>query len=112
METIDYHDVEPAEIMSGLTMRKVLSAESGAKHFEARIIEIKPGISHPVHSHWWEHAGLVLAGNGVFTDGKKEFSVGKDSFYFIHPNEPHGVANRGNEPFRFICLAPLATDEP
>jgi len=81
--------------------RVVIGPKQGAPNFVMRVIDMAPGASYS-HSHDWEHEVFVLSGEATLTGEDGEKQVKPDDVIYIAPFEKHGLANRGQEVFRFI----------
>jgi len=113
----NYLDVERVQgqvgeqVIPGIFLRSVISADDGPPNFRMRVVDFEPGSSCPKHSHWWEHEVFILSGQGVMVCEQREIQLVKDMVIYIAPNEEHQFINNGNEILRFICLVPLAAEE-
>jgi quercetin dioxygenase-like cupin family protein len=105
---IDFRDVKPVPEPDkpGVTKRVVIGPEDGAPNFVMRVFEVEPKATIPIHTHEWEHEIFIHSGKGalLLEDGEKP--IEKDNVVFVPPDLPHGFANRGDQPFRLICLIP------
>ena len=91
------------------TIRWLIAGKDGAMNFAMRVIEIKHKAEKiPLHKHDYEHETFVIAGKGKVFTRDIEQNVGVGDFAFIAPGEEHGFENLGDEPFRFICVIPIA----
>jgi len=75
-----------------------------------RVIEIPPGVS-TYHSHDWEHEVFVLAGEATWVSEEGETPLKPDDVIYVAPFEKHGISNKGQDPFRFICVVPLRGED-
>ena len=104
----NYLEAKPVPEVPGVVKREVINADDGAPRFCMRVFEVESGSSTPYHSHWWEHEVFILSGQGAVVNEKgEETQITKDSVVFVAPEEKHCFANKGDEPFRFICVIPL-----
>jgi quercetin dioxygenase-like cupin family protein len=93
--------------VDGIYIRWLIDENLGARNFAMRRIEIKPGLSVPLHNHPEEHEIYVLSGNGRFSNDKNEIEIAKEGdFVYIPPNEKHGIDNIGEDNLIFLCLIP------
>jgi quercetin dioxygenase-like cupin family protein len=91
------------------TIRWLISQKTGAPHFAMRVIEIKrKGEKIPLHAHGYEHEAFVITGSGKAFTKDRETAVSFGDYIFTAPGEEHGFENTGDEPFRFICVIPIA----
>ena len=115
MKVLDYRDVKPQTwatkanpvIPPRNEVRTVISANDGAP-FTMRINAIlAKDASHEPHSHPWAHEVFVFSGQGTgFTADGEEISLKPGNVVYVPANEPHGWANTGDEPLRFVCCIP------
>lgn len=74
-----------------------------------RVIEIKhKGEKIPLHAHNYEHEVFIISGTGKAFTPDTAADVKFGDFLFTRPNEEHGFENTGDDPFRFICVIPIA----
>ena len=106
MKIAKYSDTKPAQELSGVFKRDVITAGDGAPNFCMRVFEVEPKSSTPDHSHPWEHEVFVLAGEGVVRGNEGESEIGPGSVVFIAPDEQHCFINTGQTVLRFVCLIP------
>lgn len=93
----------PAE---GVSVRWLITEETGAPNFAMREFTVQPGGSTPRHTHPWEHEVYILAGEGaVFGEGGEE-QIAPGDVVFVPPDEEHQFRNIGAEELRFLCLIP------
>ncbi len=73
---------------------------------EIGLMTLKPGDSIGLHKHDAnEDTYIILAGNGIFTDGEgNEYAVGAWSVTIAGPGESHALKNTGTEDLVFIDL--------
>ncbi len=96
--------VEGAEQTS---IRWLIAKEDGAPNFVMRLFEIGPGGRTPLHTHSNEHEVFVVEGEGsVWRDGA-DVPIMPGTAVFVPGSEKHCFKNRGNTPFRFLCLIPV-----
>ena len=94
-------------IAKGIYIRWLIDEKLGAKNFAMRRVEIKPGLSVPLHNHPEEHEIYVLSGTGKFYNDKEEVEVANQGdFVYIPSNEKHGMDNIGKDNLIFLCLIP------
>ena len=110
MKIYHYEEVEAFQKSPGVMQRTLIGPEQGAPNFVMRLFELAPGTSPRYHSHSWEHEVFVLSGRGIVRSESGDTEIAEGSVAFIEPNEPHGLANSGDEPLRFICLIPLVDE--
>lgn len=116
MYVVNYLEREQEEVsLAGAektTVRWLIGRRTGAKTYAMRLFEIAPGGIIPLHQHDEEHEIFVLSGRAKVLGLPDELYAKKDDAVFIPSNEEHGYDNTdGEEPFRFICVIPLLTQE-
>jgi quercetin dioxygenase-like cupin family protein len=97
---------QPAEGLTGVTVRWVIAEPDGAPHFAMRIFDVQPGAQTPYHRHWWEHEVYVLQGEGLAVSESGETPISAGSVLLVEGDEMHQFRNAGDGVFRFICLIP------
>lgn len=85
--------------------RVVIGPKQGAPNFVMRVMDMPPGASY-YHSHDWEHEVFVLSGEATLSSEDGETQLKPDDTIYIQPLEMHGIANKGQKVFRFICVVP------
>ncbi len=110
MKKFDHLEVKAQKVdmesAKDVTVRWLITKETGAKNFAMRLFEMNSGGHTPLHTHDWEHEIYVLNGNGVVKGGDEEKEFRKGDVIFIPPNERHQLRNTGKEEVRFLCLIP------
>jgi quercetin dioxygenase-like cupin family protein len=66
------------------------------------LVEIPPRGIVPEHSHTHEQMGLCLKGRAEFISGKKKMRIDEGMFYWIKPEENHGVMSLTDETSLFL----------
>lgn len=110
----NYKEVEEQEAIladgtkvEGIYIRWLIDENIGAKNFAMRRIEVKPDQRIPLHNHPEEHEIYILEGNGKFYNDEGEEEIGgQGDFFYIPPNENHGIDNVGKDALVFLCLIP------
>jgi quercetin dioxygenase-like cupin family protein len=110
----NYSEVEEKEAVltdgtkvEGIYIRWLIDETLGAKNFAMRRIEIKPGLSVPLHNHPEEHEIYILSGSGKFFNDKNDVEIAKvGDFVYIPSNEKHSIENVGEDKLIFLCLIP------
>ena len=110
MKIAHFTDVlsEPVTVegASEATVRWLISKEDGAPNFVMRLFELGPGGRTPLHTHANEHEVFVVEGEGsVWRDGT-DVPIVPGTSVFVPGGEKHCFKNRGEKPFRFLCLIP------
>ena len=87
MKIFPYTDVEAKDAEGGstkLSVRWLITKETGAKNFAMRLFEMEAGGRSPLHSHNWEHEVFILEGEGIVVGGQEEKnSKSEMSYSFI-----------------------------
>ena len=83
------------------------AALAASSNYVMRVFEVEPGAKIGPHTHYWEHEGVILAGEGVFVSESGETKVEVGDAYFVAPNEMHGFVNKGMDVLRLLCTAPI-----
>jgi len=109
-KAIHYSNVRSEEVKEegskGITVRRLITRDDGAKNFAMRLFEVEPEGQTPLHSHDWEHEVFILDGKGLVMCGELEVAVTHGYVVFIPPNVKHCFRNLGEEKLSFICLIP------
>ena len=98
------------EKSAGVSFRVAISEEDGAEHLTMRFLEIDPEGFTPMHSHNYEDAMLVVRGQGIITDGKKECRLEKDDVVFVKSDQNHQIKNTGDSELIVVSIVPIGTD--
>jgi quercetin dioxygenase-like cupin family protein len=107
-DTVKAEDAE--EGASRLTVRWLITKETGAENFAMRLFEMEPGGYSPLHAHPWEHEVFILEGEGFAFDGEEAKGFKAGDVIFIPPSERHQVKNSGKKTLKFLCLIPYAKE--
>jgi quercetin dioxygenase-like cupin family protein len=110
MKVFDYTEV-PAqkaeeEGAENITVRWLITKDSGAKNFAMRLFTMDVNGHSPLHAHDWEHEVFILEGEGVIKSEKGDIPFSPHSVIFVPPNESHQFVNTGTKPVKFLCLIP------
>jgi len=100
-------DTENVDWMEGVKKRLIIGPKDGAPTYLMRVYEIGPGTIYPLHTHNYEHEGTVLSGEGRLLGKEIELNIEPGVVYFVPPNEPHAVINKGKDVLRLLCTVPL-----
>ncbi len=99
----DWEDVPVERIAPGVTARRFISRRDGSDHLELRYFELQPGAGSHYEAHNYEHAVLVLRGQGEVALGEQAFPVSRGDAIFIPADEKHQFRASTNEVFGFLC---------
>ena len=89
-----------------LTVRWLITKETGAENFAMRLFEMGAGGNTPLHSHDWEHEVFILEGQGVVVGGKEEKPFKSGDVIFVPANETHQFKNNSEKLVKFLCMIP------
>ena len=109
MKITNYRDIEANEVEEGamnVTIRQLITTDSGAENFTMRMFEMQPEGSTPLHDHDWEHEVFILEGKGAVVAGGKDNPFREGDAIFVAPKEKHQFKNTGQAVVRFVCLIP------
>jgi len=109
MKIFHYRDVEAKDAGEGaskLTVRWLITKETGAKNFAMRLFEMEPRGYSPFHSHPWEHEVFIQEGEGLVVGEGEEKRFRAGDVIFIPPNEKHQFKNNDEKTAKFLCLIP------
>ena len=111
MKIKQFTDIEAKPvIMEGaehVSIRGLISEKDGAERFAMRLFELGENGRTPLHQHAWEHEVFVLEGDGAVWKEGEEVAVPSGTAIFVPPEENHCFINKGDAPFRFLCLVPI-----
>ncbi len=96
--------------VQGVRIRRLIGAPDQAPTFAMRLFEVEPGGFTPLHTHAHEHEVFILSGRGVVRGPWGEKPLVPETAVYVPPQVKHHFLNAGDEPFRFLCLVPLAAD--
>lgn len=96
----------------GCKIRVLVGEADGAPHFAMRQFEVAPAGHTPHHAHDSEHEVYVLEGDGAVWLEGEEHPLRPGSFTYVPAHELHHFANKGEAPFKFLCLVPITAPKP
>ena len=107
MESAPVSDHDTVEVVDGVYLTQLTAgAETSIQHFR-----VEPGATVPEHSHHHEQTGFVFAGTLSFEVAGETVAVGPGESFTLPGDEPHAVANDGDEPAEGIdVFAPPRPD--
>jgi quercetin dioxygenase-like cupin family protein len=94
----------PETCCARTTVRQLLTPEGDYRQCEIKLFEMQPDGYSPLHKHPSEHKVLIIEGEGIVFDGKKEASIQSGDVIWTGTNEPHQIKATGKEPLKFIAL--------
>lgn len=113
MNIFHYTNVEAKDAQGGsnkLSVRWLITKETGAENFARRLFEMEAGGNSPLHNHNWEHEVFILEGEGTVVGGQEEKKFKTGDVIFIPSNEKHQLKNNSKKPCKFLCLIPYKTE--
>lgn len=113
MNIFHYTNVEAKDAQGGsnkLSVRWLITKETGAENFAMRLFEMEAGGNSPLHNHNWEHEVFILEGEGTVVGGQEEKKFKTGDVIFIPSNEKHQLKNNSKKPCKFLCLIPYKTE--
>lgn len=109
MKVFDYTDIPAEKAEQGaknITVRWLITRDTGAENFAMRYFKIEPNGYSPHHQHDWEHEVFILEGEGIVKSENGDHSFGPGTVIFVPPKERHQFKNTGDTPVKFLCLIP------
>jgi quercetin dioxygenase-like cupin family protein len=98
MRVVKSKDLKPFPIFNEILGKIVFNSDK----VMFLLVEIPPRGIVPEHSHTHEQMGLCLKGKAEFISGKEKRLVDEGMFYWITPEEKHGVISLTDEPCLFL----------
>ena len=100
MDRVYGADVPTFEPIDGVQLSMLASGDRvNVQHYV-----IEPGATIPRHSHPHEQLGYLVRGQLVFLVDDGEYPVDAGGSYSFGTDEPHGAANRGDDPAEGIDI--------
>ncbi|MBD3195866.1 MAG: cupin domain-containing protein [Candidatus Lokiarchaeota archaeon] len=88
-------------------VRWLITEQDGSENLATRRFEIAPGGEVGLHEHQEDHNIYVIEGKADFiSQNGKTFTAVQDEAVYIPPHEEHGIQNKYDCPFIFICVIP------
>ncbi|MDG6223582.1 MAG: cupin domain-containing protein [Candidatus Bathyarchaeota archaeon] len=109
MKKFAYTEIKAEKVENqckNLTVRWLITKQTGAENFAMRLFEMNAGGHTPFHSHQWEHEVFILEGEGLVVGGKEEKSFKAGDVIFVPANEMHQFKSNNENPVKFLCLIP------
>jgi mannose-6-phosphate isomerase-like protein (cupin superfamily) len=82
--------------------RELVGEEFGGIPACVIFVDAEPGRGPKLHKHPYAELFFVLEGQGTFSDGSEERSVGPGEVVIVPPEQPHAFVNSGASPLRQI----------
>ena len=89
--------------------RELVGADFGRVPACVIFVDAEPGRGPSLHKHPYAELFFVLEGEGTFTDGENERTVGPGEIVIVPPDTPHAFVNNGTERLRQIDVHLSAT---
>ena len=86
------------------TVRQLLTPEGDYRQCEIKLFEMQPDGYSPLHKHPSEHKVLIIEGEGIVFDGKKEASIQSGDVISITSNEQHQFKNTKAKSLKFLAI--------
>lgn len=87
----------------GVSVRRFISRQDDSRNMELRYFELEPGARSNYEQHNYEHAVLVLRGQGTVRLGEEIYPIRFGDAIFIEADEIHQFRTVGDEPLGFMC---------
>lgn len=94
----DYGPVRP-----GVSVRRFISRQDSSNNMELRYFELDPGACSNYEQHNYEHAVLILRGQGTIRLGEEVFPIRFGDAIFVESDEVHQFRAAEDEPLGFMC---------
>lgn len=89
------------------SMKALVSPVEGWKDHVLRVVTLEKDGYSPKHQHPWPHINYILEGQGEIEIGGVIHPVSTGFYAFVPGDTLHQFRNKGNEPFKFICIVPV-----
>ncbi len=100
-EGVPVHEYGPAR--PGVTVRRFIGRRDRSDNMELRYFELQPGASTNFEKHNFEHAVLVLRGQGKVRLGGQVHSIRPGDAIFIELDEIHQFRADDDSVLGFLC---------
>ena len=87
----------------GVTVRRFISRQDASNNMEIRYFELQPGATSNFESHNYEHAVLVLRGQGSIRLGDQVHPIQFGDAIFVESDQIHQFRAAENEVLGFMC---------
>ncbi|HEC22815.1 MAG TPA: cupin domain-containing protein [Chloroflexi bacterium] len=84
----------------------LIGKAEGAENFAIRYYELEPGGHSREEHHPHDHGIVILRGRGQVILSGKPHEIAQGDVIYIPPEEPHQIANTGDEPLGWLCVIP------
>ena len=102
----------PDATWAHVTRQVLIGASGEGCAFHVRYFEVAPGGHTTLERHRYEHAVVVLRGEGEVELAGGTCALGFGDLVWVAPGEAHRFRNRGAEPFGFLCVVDAVRDRP
>ena len=87
----------------GVTVRRFISRQDESNNMEIRYFELQPGATSNFESHNYEHAVLVLRGQGSIRLGDQVHPIQFGDAIFVESDQIHQFRAADNDALGFMC---------
>ncbi|MBN1995160.1 MAG: cupin domain-containing protein [Anaerolineae bacterium] len=87
----------------GVSVRRFISGQDNSNNMELRYFELEPGACSNFEQHNYEHAVLVLRGQGTVCLGEEVFPIRFGDAIFVEADEIHQFRAAQDEALGFMC---------
>jgi quercetin dioxygenase-like cupin family protein len=95
-----------ANAHKGVSMKVLVDKSTGSKHMWVGIGQFSPGGKVEMHQHGdSEHCYYALKGDFTVIDENGKHLIKEGTGCWIGLNEPHGMANEGQETAVYVCVS-------
>ena len=92
--------------VEGAQKKLAVAPADGWEGWAMRVFELAPGGKAPAHQHPWPHIIYFLEGEGTVMLEGVDHPVSAGFSAYIPADAYHQIKNRGDKPFKFICIVP------
>jgi len=103
MSRINRNDVDPLHVL-GTEVRFLCEAQATRGVWSLMEVSLPAGSGPPPHTHSWDEAYFVTAGEVEFTLGTDKFTAVAGDFIFAPGETPHGFSGKSSTPARVLIF--------
>jgi mannose-6-phosphate isomerase-like protein (cupin superfamily) len=103
--------LKQSELPASNFSRELVGADVGGVPVCVIFVDAEPGRGPSLHKHPYAELFFVLEGEGTFSDGESERTVGPGEIVIVPPDTPHTFVNNGTDRLRQIDVHLSATFE-
>ena len=101
--------LKQSELPASNFSRELVGADFGGVPACVIFVDAEPGRGPSLHKHPYAELFFVLEGEGTFSDGANERTVGPGEIVIVPPETPHAFVNNGTDRLRQIDVHLSAT---